>query len=66
MFVNVLSCVLEGGEEKRRVNIMYVCVVCVEDVKDRACFILILWICRVLDVLVTLELDSQYGSRTTE
>ena len=59
-------CVGGRGEERRRVNIMCVCVVCVEDVNDRACFILILWICRVLDVLVTLELDSQYGSRTTE
>ena len=35
------------------------CVVCVEDVEGPGCFILILWIRRALDVLVTLELDSQ-------
>ena len=48
-----------GGEESHRVNIGFMCVVCAEDIKGQGCFILILWIRRVLDILIALELDSQ-------
>ena len=66
LFVNVLSCVRSGGEERHWVNIIYMCVVCVEDVEVQRCFILSLWICRALEVLVTLELDSQLNPGSTD
>ena len=63
--MNVLPCVYGGNEERRRVNII-MCVVCVEDVEGRGYLTFIVWICRLLDILVTLEWDSQLELRTTE